>query len=99
MPRLDLDPATFDACSAAAGDAAATLHGTGVLGVPASAAGDPVLASALADLERAWARDVALLEQQLGQLVSALGEAGRIFADAEDGAAAVLAAALGRSPR
>ena len=94
MPHLDLDPSTFADCAAAARDAAALLHGTSGLGLPAGATGDPGVESALADLRHAWAHDVGTLAGQLDSLVSALAAAGEAFATAEADVVGALAGAV-----
>ncbi|PZR52926.1 hypothetical protein DNL40_09740 [Xylanimonas oleitrophica] len=86
MPRLALDPGSFDAAAGAVRDAASLLHAGGPLDLPAHAAGDPALAAALEDLRHAWAGALTLLVAQLDGLAPALAAAGARFADAEGAA-------------
>ena len=92
MPHLDLDPSTFDACAAAARDAAGGLHVAAGPAVPPGATGDGAMEAALADLRHAWARDVGLLGAQLEGIAAALAGAGRVLATAEGDVVGALSA-------
>ncbi len=95
MPRLSLDPATFDTSATALRDAASALHGAGSLGLPVGASGAATVEAALADLSRAWAADVASVRVHLEALATALATASETYAGAEVDVARSLAHLLG----
>lgn len=98
VPRLDLDPSTFDACAEAVRGAGESLRPASGLRVATGATGSSRIEAALEDLGRAWATDMRLLGEQLDAVAAALAAAGRTFAAAEGDAVATLTGAL-RSDR